>query len=103
MRGFAGTLGKAPGHVAAIIAVTTFIAATLAGVLVSSQVDRVARLESDLGRAQAKIAELTASASQLGARIDAADRTIRSLKTDFDHPQVRPLAAIPDAGARLRQ
>jgi hypothetical protein len=51
--------------------------------------------------AQAKIDELTASQSRLSAGIDTGNRSIKSFRSDFDHPQVRPLASILDAGSRL--
>ena len=71
--------------------------------MISSLIGRVAKLESDLGKAQARIVELAASQSRLSASIDVADRSIKSLKSDLDHPRVRPLASILDAGAGLRQ
>ncbi len=42
--------------------------------MISSLIGRVEKLESDLGKAQARIVELAASESRLGASIDAADR-----------------------------
>jgi hypothetical protein len=103
MRNFIGTPGKAAGNVATVIAIAVSIAAVLtAAVVVSSLTVRVARLESDLRTAQAKIVEFTASQSTLSASIDTASRSVKSLRLDLDHPQVRPLASIVDAGARLR-
>jgi hypothetical protein len=55
-------------------------AALTAAVVVSSRIARVAKLESDLGTAQAKIVELTASHSRLSASIDTANRSIMSLR-----------------------
>jgi septal ring factor EnvC (AmiA/AmiB activator) len=102
MSDFTGTPGKAPGS-AAIIAIAASIAAALtAAVVVSSLIARVGKLESDLQTAQAKIVELTASQSSLSASIDTANRSIKSLKSDFD-PRVRPLASMLDAGARPGQ
>ena len=104
MRNFIGAPGKAPGNVATMIAIAASIAAALtAAVVVSSLIARVERLESGLRTAQAKIVELTASQSGLSASIDTANRSLKSLRSDFDHPQVRPLASILDAGARPGQ
>ena len=104
MRNFVGILGRAPGHVAATIAIAASIAAALTiAVVVSGLVNRVEKLESDLGAAQAKIAELTKSQTRMSASIDAADRSIKSLRSDLDRPRVRPLASIPDTGVHLRQ
>jgi hypothetical protein len=104
MRNFIGTLGRASGNVAAIIAIAASIAAALTvAVVVSGLIDRVEKLESDVGTAQAKIAELTKSQTRLSASIDTADRSIKSLRSDLDHPRVRPLASILDTAARLRQ
>jgi mannitol-specific phosphotransferase system IIBC component len=110
MRNFVGTLGRAPGNVAAVIhgfriiaiAVSVAAALTLAFV-VSAVISRVEKLESDLGTAQAKIAELTASQIRLSASIDMADRSIKSLRSDLDRPRVRPLASVLDTAARPRQ
>jgi septal ring factor EnvC (AmiA/AmiB activator) len=103
MSNFIGMPGKAPGNVAAIIAIAASIAAGLtAAVVVSSLIARVEKLATDLQTAQAKIVELTASQSRLSASIDTANRSIKSLRSDFD-PQVRPLASILDAGARPGQ
>jgi prefoldin subunit 5 len=104
MRNFIGTLGRASGNLAAIIAIAASIAAALTvAVVVSGLIDRVEKLESDVGTAQAKIAELTKSQTRLSASIDTADRSIKSLRSDLDHPRVRPLASILDTAARLRQ
>ena len=104
MQNFLGTLRKAPANVAMIIAVAASTAAALtAAVAASSLVSRVEKLESDLGRAQSKLVELTASQSRLSASIDTADRSIKSLRSDLDHPRVRPLASIPNSGSFLRQ
>jgi len=72
------------------------IAALSGGVVISSLIGRVEKLESDLGRAQARIVELAASQSRLSVSIDAADRSIKSLRSDLDHPRLRPLASILD-------
>jgi hypothetical protein len=94
---FIDVMGRVPSRVAIIV----FIAAALTGaVVVAGLAGRVEKLESDLGTAQAKIVELTASLSRLSANVDAADRSIKSLRSDLDHPRVRPLASIPDAAAR---
>jgi hypothetical protein len=104
MQNFLGTLRKAPANVAMIIAVATSTAAGLtAAVVASSLVSRIEKLESDLGKAQTKLVELTASQSRLSAGIDTADRSIKSLRWDLDHPQVRPLASIPNSGTFVRQ
>jgi len=103
MHNFLATLGRASG-VATIIALATLIVVALAGaVVISSLIGRVEKLESDLGTAQARIVELAASQSKLNASIDVADRSIKSLRSDLDHPRVRPLASILDAGAGLRR
>ena len=103
MHDFLATLGRASG-VATIIALATLIVVALGGAAaISSLIGRVEKLESDLGKAQARIVELAASQSRLSASIDVADRSIKSLKSDLDHPRVRPLASILDAGAGLRQ
>ena len=97
MFNFIGARGNTPGT---IIPIAAFIAAGLtAAVVVSTLIARVEKLETDLQTAQAKIVELTASQSRLSASIDTANRSIKSLRSDFD-PQVRPLASILDAGAR---
>jgi hypothetical protein len=76
MRNFFGTLGEKSGNVATITTVATSIAAALTvTVVVSSLIARVEKLESDLV----------------------------SLRSDLDHPRVRPLASIPDAWAHPRQ
>lgn len=99
MRNFIGT----PGNAATMIAIAASLAAVLtAVVVVSSLTARVDRLESDLRTAQAKIVELAASQSTLSAGIDTANRSVKSLRSDLDHPQVRPLASILGAGARLQ-
>ena len=104
MRNFVGMLGRASGNVAATIAIAASIAAVLTiAVVVSGLVDRVAKLESDLGTAEAKIAEFTKSQTRMSASIDAADRSIKSLRSDLDRPWVRPLASILDPGVHLRQ
>ena len=72
------------------------IAALSGGVVISSLIGRVEKLESDRGRAQARIVELAAYQSRLSASIDAADRSIKSLRSDLDHPRLRPLASILD-------
>jgi len=98
------TLRKAPGIVVMIIAIAISLAtAPTTAAAVSSLVGRVEKLEAELGRAQAKLAELTASQAKLSASIDAADRSIKSLRSDLDHPQVRPLASSVNTGASLRQ
>jgi mannitol-specific phosphotransferase system IIBC component len=100
MSNFIGRPGKAPGTMIAIAA--SIATALTAAVVVSSLIARVEKLESDLRTAQANIVELTASQSRLSASIDTANRSIKSLRSDFD-PQVRPLASILDAGARPGQ
>jgi hypothetical protein len=82
-------------RVTTTFALTTFVIAVLSGaVAISSLIGRVEKLELDLGSAQARIVELAASQSRLSASIDAADRSIKSLRSDLDHPQPRPLASI---------
>jgi hypothetical protein len=104
MGDFVGTPGRARGNVAATIAIAASIAAALTiAVVVSGLVDRIEKVESDLGAAQAKIAELTKSQARLSASIDTADRSIKSLRSDLDRPRVRPLASILDTGVHLRQ
>jgi len=62
--------------IATIIAVATFIVVALSGaVVISRLISRVEKLESDLG----------------------------PLRSDLDHPRVRPLASILDRGSGLRQ
>ena len=103
MHSFLAMLTRASG-VATIIALATLIVVALGGaVVISSLIGRVEKLESDLGKAQARIVELAASQSKLSASIDMADRSIKSLRSDLDHPRVRPLASILDAGAGLRR
>jgi predicted PurR-regulated permease PerM len=97
MHDFLAALRRSSG-VATLIALTTLVIAVLSGaVVISSLIGRVERLESDLGKAQARITELAASQSRLNASMDAADRSIRSLRSDLDHPRVQPLASILDA------
>jgi hypothetical protein len=97
MRDFLAT-PRRPSGVAALIAFTTLVIAVLSGaVVISSLIGRVEKVESDLGRAQARITELAASQSRLNASMDAADRAIRSLRSDLDQPRPRPLASILDA------
>jgi hypothetical protein len=104
MQSFLGTLRKAPGYVALIIAVAMSTTAALtAAIVVSSLVGRVEKLESDLARTQTKLVELTAAQSRLSASIDTADRSIKSLRSDLDHPRVRPLASIANSGPFPRQ
>jgi hypothetical protein len=104
MQSFLGTLRKAPGYVALIIAVAMSTTAALtAAIVVSSLVGRVEKLESDLARTQTKLVELTAAQSRLSASTDTADRSIKSLRSDLDHPRVRPLASIVNSGPFLRQ
>jgi predicted PurR-regulated permease PerM len=103
MRDFVATLGRA-SSVVTIVALATLVVAVLVGaVVISSLIGRVEKLESDLGKAQARIVALDASQSTPSASIDAADRSIKSLRSDLDHPQVRPLASILDTGAGLRR
>jgi hypothetical protein len=79
---------------ATIVAIAILIVAALGGaVVVSSLIGRIEKLESDLGKAQAGIVALAASQSKLSASIDMADRGIKSLRSDLDHPRVRPLAS----------
>ena len=89
---------RRPSGVTTIIALATLVIAVLSGVVViSSLIGRVEKLESDLGKAQAKIVELAASQSRLSATtINATDRSIQSLRSDLDHPRVKPLASILD-------
>jgi hypothetical protein len=95
---------RTPGRVVTIMSVAISMAVVLAaGVTVTSLIGRVERLESDLGTARLKIDELTASLSRLSANVDTAGRSIRSLRADFDHPRVRPLASIHDQAARPPQ
>jgi hypothetical protein len=76
MRNVVGMLRKTLGNVAAITAITTSVATVVtAAVVVSGLIGRVEKLESDL----------------------------KLLRSDLEHPQVRPLASILDAGPRLRQ
>jgi predicted PurR-regulated permease PerM len=97
MHDFLAMLRRSSG-VATLIAVTTLVIAALSGaVVISSLIGRVGKLESDLGRAQARITELAASQSRLNASIDAAARSIKSLRSDLDRPRVQPLASILDA------
>jgi hypothetical protein len=104
LRIFIDVMRKAPGHVATIVFVAISIAVALtAAAVVASLVGRVERLESDLGTAQAKIVELSASLSRLSTNVDTADRSIKSLRSDLDHPRVRPLASTLDATVRPPQ
>jgi hypothetical protein len=76
MRNFVATLGRAPGNVAATIAIVASIAAALTiAVVVSGLVSRVQKLESELG----------------------------ALRSDLDRPRPRPLASILDTAPRPRQ
>jgi hypothetical protein len=73
-----------------LIALTTLVITFPSGaVVISSLIGRVEKLEADLGRAQARITELTTSQSRLKASMDAADRSIKSLRSDLNprHPQ----------------
>ena len=75
MRNFLAMLTRAPG-VARVIGPATVIVVALGGaVVISSLVGRVERLESE----------------------------IKSLRSDLDHPRVRPLASILEGGAGLRR
>jgi len=88
-------LGRARHNVATIIAVATFVVIALSGVVVISGLTaRVEKLEADLGKAHTMIAELMVSQSRLSASIDMADRSIKSLRSDLDHPQPRLLGSI---------
>jgi hypothetical protein len=88
-------LGRAWHNVAAIIAVATFVVIALSGVIVISGLTaRVEKLEADLTKTHATIVELTASQSRLSASVDMADRSIKALRSDLDHPQPRPLASM---------
>jgi hypothetical protein len=74
MHNFLAMLTRASG-VPMVIALATLIVVALGGaVVISSLTSRVDKLESDL----------------------------KSLRSDLDHPRVRPLASILDAGAGLR-
>jgi type II secretory pathway component PulK len=97
MRNFLATLRRSSG-IATLIALTTLAIAVVSGaVLISSLISRVEKLELDLGRSQARIVELAASQSRLSAGIDAADQSIKSLRSYVDHPRLQPLASILDA------
>lgn len=74
MQNFLGRLRRAPGIVAMIVAISSAAALT-AAVVVSSLVVRIEKLESDL----------------------------KSLRSDLDHPRVRPLASILNPGPFQRQ
>lgn len=103
MRNFLAALGGA-SSVATITAVATFVVVALSGAFaISSLIGRVEKLESDLTKAQARIVELAASQTKLSASIDAADRSIKSLRSDLDQPRVRPLASILGGGAGLQR
>ena len=98
MPNFLAVLGRARGGIAAIIAVATFVVIALSGVVVISGLTaRIEKLESDHVKMQARIVELAASQSRLRQSIDAADRSIKSLRSDFDSPRVQPLASILDS------
>jgi hypothetical protein len=98
MYDFLAALRRSSG-VATLIALTTLVIAALSGaVVISGLIGRVEKLESDLGRSQARITELAASQSRLTASMDAVDRSIKSLRSDLDRPRVQPLASILDAG-----
>jgi hypothetical protein len=104
VRIFIAWLGRAPGRVATIVFVAISVAVVLtAAAVVASLAGRVGRLESDLGTAQAKIVGLTASLSRLSANVDTADRSIKSLRSDLDHPRVRPLTSTLDGAAHSPQ
>jgi hypothetical protein len=97
MYDFLAALRRSSG-VATLIALTTLVIAALSGaVVISGLIGRVEKLESDLGRSQARITELAASQSRLTASMDAVDRSIKSLRSDLDRPRVQPLASILDA------
>jgi len=75
MRNFLAMLGRASGD-ATIVAVSALVVAAVTGaIVISSLIGRVEKLESDLAR----------------------------VRSDLDHPQVRPLASIPDTEAGLRR
>jgi hypothetical protein len=98
MNDFLATLRRSSG-IATLIVLTTPLIAVLSGaVVISGLIGRVEKLESDLGQAQARIIELATSESRLSASMDAADRSIKSLRSDLDHPRPRPLASILNAG-----
>ena len=103
MRNFLAALGRASG-IAPITAIAALVVVALSGAFaISSLIGRVEKLESDLAKAQAQIVELAASQTKLSASIDAADRSIKSLRSDLDHPRARPLASILDGGAGLQR
>jgi predicted PurR-regulated permease PerM len=104
VRIFIASLGRTTGRVATIVFVAISVVVVLsAAAVVASLVGRVERLESDLGTAQTKIVQLTASLSRLSANVDTADRSIKSLRSDLDHPRVRPLTSTLDVAARPPQ
>jgi hypothetical protein len=104
VRIFIASLERVPGRVATIVFVAISVVVVLsAAAVVASLVGRVERLESDLGTAQAKIVGLTASRSRLSANVDTADRSIKSLRSDLDHPRVRLLTSALDGAARPPQ
>jgi hypothetical protein len=71
MHKFLATLARAPRNVGAAISVATFIVLALSGAAVISHlIGRVEKLESE----------------------------IKSLRSDLDHPRIRPLASVVDAG-----
>jgi chromosome segregation ATPase len=96
MHDFLATLRE---HSSVAMLMALAIAVVSGAVVISSLIGRVEKLESDLGRAQARITELAASQSRLNASTDAIDRSIKSLRSDLDHPHARlePLASILDA------
>jgi hypothetical protein len=104
VRNFLGRLASAPGKLAMVVVVAMSTTAALtAAVVVAGLLDRVAKLESDLGKAQTRLVELAAAQSKLGASVDTADRAIKSLRADLDHPRVRPLASILEPAPLQRQ
>jgi predicted nuclease with TOPRIM domain len=89
----------APKRRSVVTMLIVLVIGALSGVVViSNLIGRVEKLESDLGRAQARITELAASQSRLNASIDAADRSIKSLRSDLDnpHPRLEPVASNLD-------
>ncbi len=76
MRNFFGTLGTAAGNLPAIVAIAVSATIALTGVvLVSSLTNRIQKLEADFG----------------------------ALRSDLEHPRVKPLASLPDALVRAGQ
>jgi hypothetical protein len=97
MHDFLAALRRSSG-VATLIALTTLVLAVLGGaVVISSLIGRIEKLELDLGKAQARITELAASQSKLSTSIYAADQSIKSLRSDLDHPRLQPLASTLNA------